>query len=107
MKTPLAVLFLVLSSMSPGDSFAGRWALMAPDLVITEKEATPANNWVVLESFATLAECNERRSFMIRQIDKERRDLRAVEGRGPGLATERELRLLWDIYTRSKCVWSR
>jgi len=79
---------------------------MAPDLKITGTEVTPTNNWVVLESFATLVECNDRRSSMIRQIDKERRELREVEDRSAEI-TERELRLLWDIYTKSKCVWSR
>ena len=105
MKTPLTVLFLILSPLASQDGFAVSWSLMAPDLTISQKEATPSDNWVLLESFATAQQCHERRSFMIRQIDKERRDLRAGEPGAPP-ATERELRLLWDIYTRSKCVWS-
>jgi hypothetical protein len=41
---------------------------------------------------------------MITDIDKERRELRNVEDHTAAIESERELRLLWYIYTNSKCV---
>lgn len=106
MKTPLAVLLLFLSS-TPANSFADGWVLMTPDLRITETEITPTKKWVVLESFATVLQCNDRRSSLIRQIDKERRELRDAEDHNVAVETARELWLLWYTYTNSKCVPSR
>ena len=107
MNAPIAAFLSILYLLSASEnSFARGWALMAPDLKIIGTKVTPTNDWVALESFATLVECNDRRSSMIRQIDKERRELREVDDRSAEM-TERELRLLWDIYTKSKCVWSR
>ena len=105
MKTPIAALFLLLSS-TPANSFAGGWVLLTPDFTIGETEVTPTKKWVVLESFATVLQCNDRRSSLIRQIDKERRELRDVEDDSAAIESERELRLLWYIYTHSKCVSS-
>jgi hypothetical protein len=106
MKTLIAALFLLLSS-TPANSFAGGWVLMTPDLTIGETEVTTTKKWVVLESFATVLQCNDRRSSLIRQIDKERRELRDVEDDSAAIESERELRLLWYVYTYSKCVSSR
>jgi len=97
MKAPIAALFLFLLSTY---SFAGDSVLIAPDFTISGTEVTPTNKWVVLESFATVVECNDRRSSMITQIAKERRGLIHSQ------ETERELGLLWHIYTKSKCVSS-
>jgi hypothetical protein len=106
MKIPIAVLLLLLSSTPPANSFVDGWVLMAPDLTITETEIRPTKKWVVLESFATVLQCNDRRSSMIRQIDKERRELGNGEDHSAAVETERELRLLWYVYTNSKCVRS-
>jgi hypothetical protein len=101
MRIPIAARLSILFLLSPPpNSFAGGSVLMTPDFTVTGAKVTPTNKWVVLESFATVLECNDRRSSLIGLIDKERRELRDVEG------TERELRLLWYIYTKSKCVSS-
>jgi hypothetical protein len=84
--------------------FAGGWVLTTPDFTITETEVIPTKKWVALESFATASQCNDRRSSMITDIDKERRELRNVEDHTAAIESERELRLLWYIYTNSKCV---
>ena len=105
MKTPVAVLLLVLSS-TPANSFADTWVLMTPDLTITETEITRTKKWVVLGSFATVLQCNDQRSSLIRQIDKERREIRDAEDHNVAAEKERELRLLWHTYTKSKCVVS-
>ena len=105
MMTPIAVLFLLLL-FTPASSFADGWILMTPDFTITETEITPTKKWVVLESFATALQCNDHRSSSIRQIDKTRREIGIVEDRG-SLETNRELRLLWHMYSNSKCVLSR
>jgi hypothetical protein len=102
MKTPV-VLFLLFLSSTPANSFAGGWVLTTPDFTITETEVMPTKKWVVLESFAMISQCNDRRSSLIRQIEKERRELR-VEDHTGAIESERELRLLWYIYTNSKCV---
>jgi hypothetical protein len=62
---------------------------------------------VVLESFSTVLQCNDRRSSSIRQIDKERREVLAVDNHTAGIETNRELGLLLHIYTSSKCVAAR
>lgn len=102
MKTPI-VLFLLFLSSIPVNSFADGWVLATPDLTITETEVIPNKKWVVLESFATASQCNDRRSSMITDIDKERRGLRIV-GDHSAIESERELKVLWYIYTNSKCV---
>ena len=81
--------------------------LTTPDFTVTGTKVTPTKNWVVLESFATVLECNERRSSLISQIDTDRRELRDAEDHSAAIETERELILLWYIYTKSKCVSSR
>lgn len=103
MKTPL-VLFLLFLSSTPANSFAGGWVLTTPDLTITDTEVMLTKKWVVLESFAMASQCNDRRSSMITDIDKERRELRNVEDHTAAIESERELRVLWYIYTNSKCV---
>ena len=106
MKTPL-VLFLLFLSSTPANSFAGGWVLTTPDFTITETEILPTKQWVMLESFATVLQCNDRRSSLIRQIDKERREIKDMEDHSGAIETDRELRLLWFMYTSSKCVSSR
>jgi hypothetical protein len=103
MKTPVVLFFFFLSSI-PANSFAGGWVLTTPEFTITETEVIPTKKWVVLEPFATASQCNDRRSSMITEIDKERRELRNVEDHTAAIESERELRLLWYIYTNSKCV---
>lgn len=106
MKTSIVVLLLLLS-LTPAISFAAGWVLMTPNFTISETEETPTKKWVVLESFATVLQCNDRRSSLIREIDKERREFRVVEDHRVAIESERELRLLWRVYTHSKCVLSR
>jgi hypothetical protein len=106
MKTPIAVLFLLLLSQ-PGNLHADGWVLMTPDFTVTENEISPKKNWVPLESFGTALECNDRRSSLIRVIAKERDEVRLVDNHTVGIETNRELRLLLHIYTSSKCVSSR
>jgi hypothetical protein len=106
MKTPLAVLLLFLLSTA-ANSFADSWVLMTPDFTITRTEIIPTKKWVILESFPTILQCNDHRSSLIRQIDKERRELSYAEDHNVAAETERELRLLWHTYTNSKCVSSR
>ena len=106
MKTPIAVLILLLSSI-PANAFAEGWVLMTPEFTISETEVTPTKKWLVLESFAMVLQCNGRRSSLIRQIDKERREFRVVEDHSTAIESERELRLLWHIYIHSKCVLYR
>ena len=103
MKTPL-VLFLLFLSSTPANSFAGGWVLTTPDFTITDTEVMPTKKWVVLESFAIVSQCNDRRSSMITDIDKKRRELRNFEDHTAAIESERELRVLWYIYTNSKCV---
>jgi hypothetical protein len=87
-------------------AFAVNWELLTPDLKISGATITSVNKWTLLESFATLAECNDYRSSTIRQISKDRLEL--TRGNDPTVdVTERELRLLLEIYARSKCVQSR
>src|SRR5262245_30306293 len=105
MKTPMVVLLLVLSS-TPAYSFADVWILMTPDFTITETEIIRTKEWVALESFATDLQCNDHRSSLIRQIDKERRENRDSEDDNVAAQKERELMLLWHTYTNSKCVVS-
>jgi hypothetical protein len=105
MKTRVAVLLLFLSS-TPANSFANAWVLMTPDFTIIETEITRTKKWVALESFATVLQCNDHRSSLIRQIDKERREIRDSEDHNVAAQKERELRLLWHTYTNSKCVVS-
>jgi hypothetical protein len=105
MTTLIALLILFLS-FTPTNSFADDWVLMIPDFTITETEVTPTKKWVVFESFATVLQCNDRRSSLIRQIDKERREIRDAEDHNVAAETERELRVLWHTYTNSKCVVS-
>lgn len=106
MTTPIAVLFLLLL-FTPANSFADGWILMTPDFTITETEILPTKKWVMIESFATVLQCNDRRSSLIRQIDKERREIKGMEDHSGAIETDRELRLLWFMYTTSKCVSSR
>jgi hypothetical protein len=87
-------------------AFAVNWELLTPDLRISGATITSVNKWTLLESFATLAQCNDYRSSTIRQISKDR--LEFAHGKDPSVDnTERELRLLLEIYARSKCVQSR
>ena len=105
-KTPVAVLCLFLL-FTPASSFADGWILTTPDFRITETEIIPTQTWVVLDSFPTLLQCNDRRSSLIRQIDKERRAIKGLEDHSSAIETDRELKLLWFIYTTSKCVSPR
>ena len=105
MKTLIAVLFFLLLSR-PANSRADGWVLITPDFTVTETAVTPTKKWVVLESFATVSECNDRRSSSIRHIDKERSEIRA-DNHTAEIETNRELRLLLHIYTSSKCISSR
>jgi hypothetical protein len=109
MKISIPVLLSIICLLAGSkESLANMWALMVPDLKIAGPTVTSTNKWLLFESFATLAECNDRRASTIRQIDKERRAIKDKDVDGPDVEiTERELRLLWDIYTRSKCVQSR
>jgi hypothetical protein len=105
-KTPIAVLFFLLL-FTPANLRADGWVLMTPDFTVTETEVTPTKKWVVLESFPTVLQCNDRRSSSIRYIDKERREILAVDNHTAAIETNRELRLLLHIYASSKCVSSR
>jgi hypothetical protein len=93
--------FLLFTS---ANSLADGWILMAPEFTITETEILPTKKWVMLDSFATVSQCNDRRSSLIRQIDKERREIKGMEDHSGAIETDRELRLLWFMYTTSKCV---
>ena len=106
MTTPIAVLFLLLL-FTPANLSADGWILITPDFTITETEILPTKKWVMLESFATVLQCNDHRSSLIRQIDKERREINDKKDHGQAIETDRELRLLWFMYTTSKCVSSR
>src|SRR5262245_28763526 len=106
MKMTLTAAFFLLLLANSTNLFAEGWLLMTPDFKVTETEITPTKKWVMLESFATVVECNDHRSSMIRQIDKQRREIKAMEDHGGTTATDRELRLLWFVYTSSKCVLS-
>jgi hypothetical protein len=77
---------------------------MTPEFTITQTEILPSKKWVMLDSFATVSQCNDRRSSLIRQIDKERREIKGMEDHSGAIETDRELRLLWFMYTTSKCV---
>jgi hypothetical protein len=103
MKSPI-VLFLLFLSSIPEHSFAGGWVLTTPDFTITETEFIPTKKWVVLESFGTASQCNDRRSSMITDLDKERRELRKVGDHNAAIESEREVRVLSHIYINSKCV---
>lgn len=98
MKSPMAALLLFLLS-TPVNSLADGWLLTTPDFTITETEITRTNKWVVLELFATALQCNDHRSSLLRQIDKERREIRDAKDHDIAAETERELRLLWHTYT--------
>jgi hypothetical protein len=100
----LSILYLWFTAPN---SFAAGWVLTTPDFTVTATKVTSSKKWVVLESFATVLECNERRSSLISQIDTDRRELRDVEDHSAPIETERELIILWYIYTKSKCVSSR
>jgi hypothetical protein len=91
---------------TPANSLADGWILMTPEFTITQTEILPSKKWVMLDSFATVSQCNDRRSSLIRQIDNERREIGSVEDH-TAAQTNRELRLLWHIYTNSKCVSPR
>ena len=106
LPTPIGMLLLLLLFV-PASSVADGWVLMTPDFMVSGTEVTPTKKWVVLESFPTVLQCNDRRSSSIRQIDKERREILAVGNHTAGIETNRELRLLLHIYTSSKCVASR
>src|SRR6266498_5751728 len=69
MKTPLAVLLLFLL-FTAANSFADSWVLITPDFTITRTEIIPTKKWVILESFPTILQCNDHRSSLIRQIDR-------------------------------------
>jgi hypothetical protein len=75
--------FLLFTS---ANSLADGWILMAPEFTITDVEILPTKKWVILDSFATILQCNERRSSLIRQIDKERRE---IKGYGRSRRTDR------------------
>ncbi|MGE5215474.1 MAG: hypothetical protein ACM3SP_00565 [Chloroflexota bacterium] len=105
MKAPIAVLLLFLSAKA-AYSFPDSWLLTTPEFAITETQITPTKRWMMLESFATVSQCNDRRSSLIKQIDKERREFRDAQDDNAALKTGRELKLLWYIYTYSKCVSS-
>lgn len=106
MTTLIAVLFLLLL-FTPTRSFADGWILTTVEFTITETGILPTKNWVTLESFATILQCNDRRSSLIKQIDKERREIKSMEDHSGAIETDRELRLLWLMYTTSKCVSAR
>jgi hypothetical protein len=105
MPTPIAMLFLLFLCV-PASSFANGWVLITPEFTITDAEVTPTKKWVRLDSFATVLQCNDHRSSSIRLIDKTRREIGSMEDRSAA-ETQRELRLLWHMYTSSKCVSSR
>jgi hypothetical protein len=95
----VAIFLLLTSANSPAES----WVLVTPEFKVSDVEILPTRKWVILDSFATNLQCNDRRSSLIRQIDKERRETGGVEDR-TAAQTNHELRLLWHIYTSSKCV---
>jgi hypothetical protein len=100
---PIVVIFLLFTSAnSPADG----WMLMTPEFTTTETENFPTQKWVIVALFSTFSQCNDRRSSLIRQIDKERREIGGVQDH-TAAQTNRELRLLWHIYTSSKCVSAR
>ena len=105
-KISISMLFL-LSLCMPNHSSAGGWLLMVPEFTITDTEIIPSKKWVGLESFATVLQCNDHRSFSIRQIDQARRELKDAREQNTAIETDRELRVLWYVYTNSKCVSSR
>jgi hypothetical protein len=101
MKITIAIVAIFLLFTSANSPAYG-WILMTPEFTTTEAEILPTGKWVILELFATVLQCNDRRSSLIRQIAKERRES-GVEDH-IAAQTTRELRLLWHIYTSSKCV---
>lgn len=105
-KTSIVVLFL-LSLCIPEKLSADGWLLMAPEFAITDTEITPRRKWVGLESFTTVLQCNDHRSFSIRRTDQARRELKDAGDHNTANETDRELRILWYVYTNSKCVSSR
>src|SRR5687767_2560799 len=100
MKISIALLLVSFLS-APANSFGTSWILIAPEFTITE-ELPATNKWMPLESFATARQCNDRRSSLIQQLDKERRELRGEDHSAP-VETARELTLLLRLYTNSKC----
>jgi hypothetical protein len=88
MKSPVVLFFFFFLSSTPANLFAGGWVLTTPDFTITETEVIPTKKWVALESFATASQCNDRRSSMITDIDKERRELRNVEDHTAAIESE-------------------
>jgi hypothetical protein len=82
---------------TPASSFADGWILMTPDFTITGTEILPTKKWVMLDSFATVSQCNDRRSSLIRKIDKERREIGNVEDQ-TAAQTNRELGLLAHLH---------
>src|SRR5262245_62370317 len=94
------------TSSTPTNSFADAWILTTPDFTIAETEITRTKKWVVLESFATVLQCSDHRSSVIRQIDKERREMRESDDDNVAPQKDQELRLPWHTYTNSRCVVS-
>jgi hypothetical protein len=103
MKLLIPLLFLSLS-FAPEILFADSWVLITPEVAMSEPERTAKTKWVVLESFTTALQCSDHRSSLIRQLANERRQLKDAKDHNAPEETERELRLLWHLYTESKCV---
>lgn len=106
MTTLIAVAFSLLL-FTPARSSADGWILTTLEFTITETGIVPTKNWLTLESFATILQCNDRRSSLIKQIDKDRREIKSMEDHNGAIETDRELGLLWLMYTTSKCVSAR
>lgn len=104
MKTWIALIFVSFLP-APAVSFEGSWMLIAPEFIVSEAEIAATKNWILLNSFVTATQCNNRRSSLVRELDNERRELRSKAHSAP-VETARELTLLLRIYTSSKCVSS-
>ena len=101
MKIATAAFFFLLSVET---AFATGWVLQAPEVSYSAGQIIETKKSVVLGSFATEAACNTQRSASVQELGRQAREIRDVKDRSTVLDAERELTLLFYIYSNSKCV---
>jgi hypothetical protein len=102
MKTATAALFFLLSVVQI--AFATGWVLQAPEVTYSAGQIIETKKSVELGSFASEAACNAQRSASVQELGRQAREIRDVKDRSTVLEAERELTLLFFIYSNSKCV---